>query len=76
MSLRDYFASKEQLHELDNGITFMSPKMGEALAGEKMPEAGWSKDPIAMCKWEAKWRAALKYIRADAMLAAREKGQQ
>lgn len=71
MSLRDWFAGKETLMEWDNPDAVMSEKMAIALAGPK-PEGGWSNNPIGMLQWEAKWRSALKYIRADAMLAARE----
>lgn len=75
MSLRDYFAAKETLAEWDHPEAVVSQSMGEALAGPR-PQHGWScKDPeqwIAMLRWEAAWRSALKYIRADAMIAARE----
>ncbi len=73
MSLRDYFASKETLAEWNSSDVVPSTKMCEKLAGEPMPEYGWGGDIIAMLKWEAKWRAALKYLRADAMLSARAK---
>ena len=76
MTLRDYFAAKETLREWDNPDALISTTLAEALAGEKQPKGGWSKDPVGMLKWEAKWRAAMRYIRADAMLAERERGQQ
>jgi len=67
MTLRDWFAGQEQLkgwEEADGPIT-------EALAG---PKPDWQKDPVGYIRWEARWRAAMKYIRADAMLdAARER---
>lgn len=71
MTLRDYFASKESLIEFDHPEANISKPMMEALAGEEQPENGWGGDLIAMFRFEAKWRAALKYIRADAMIAAR-----
>jgi hypothetical protein len=73
MSLRDWFASRETLSDWDDTEAVMSKHMAEALAGEPQPEGGWSSDAIGMFRFEAKWRAALRYIRADAMLAAREK---
>lgn len=76
MSLRDYFAASEQLTDFDQFET-INTELGEALAGRKAPEEGWStKDPGTLREailFEADWRAALKYIRADAMLRARER---
>ena len=76
MSLRDYFASKERLSEWDSDTAVPSKNMCEALAGP-MPPSGWSavsrEEWIAILEWEAKWRAAIKFIRADAMLAERAK---
>lgn len=69
MTLRDWFASQEDLYDLDSenaaGLTIATAKL---LAGGNAPT-----DSIGYMKWEAKWRAALKYIRADAMIAERAK---
>jgi hypothetical protein len=74
MTLRDYLASKEGLEDWNDGNAVMSKSMSEALAGEAMPDGGWAKaSPLEMFRFEAKWRAALKYIRADAMIAQRDK---
>jgi hypothetical protein len=73
MSLLDWFAAHETLSEWDSGDAIMSDKMATALAGEPKPEGGWGGDPLAMLKWEAKARSALKYIRAEAMLAEHER---
>lgn len=66
MTLRDYFAASETLDEehltIDGAV---------ALAGPK-PEGDWKTNPIEWYKWEAKWRATVRFIRADAMLKARE----
>lgn len=72
-SLRDFFAAAESIAEWDDNDAVISTKLSEALAGEKMPSSGWAGDPLEMLRFEAKWRAALKYIRADAMLAERAK---
>lgn len=74
MSLRDWFAGQERLADYDHPEVIPNKEMCEALAGEKQPEGGWSGNRIEMLRWEAKWMSAMKYIRADAMLAAREKG--
>lgn len=77
MSLRDWFAGRETLAEWDRSSDAVMPnRFAEILAGERKPEKTWDEDPIARFRFEAKWRAALRYIRADAMLAAREKGPQ
>jgi hypothetical protein len=67
MSLRDWFAGKEQLSGYDDWPT----EMFEPLAG-KRPDGNWATNTIAWLEWEAVWRARIKYIRADAMLKARE----
>ena len=67
MTLRDWFAGQEQLsdcNDIDMG-TF------EALAG-KRPDGNLTTNTIAWLEWEAAWRARIRYIRADAMLKARE----
>lgn len=73
MSLRDWFAGHETLRDWDNPEVSMSQPFAEALTGEKRPEKSSMEDPVANFKWEAKWRAALRYLRADAMIAARDK---
>ena len=76
MSLRDWFAGNETLAEWDCPEASAPHKMCEALAGRPKPANGWAcnthDEYIDMLRWEADWRAALKYIRADAMLKARE----
>ena len=67
MTLRDWFAGKEQLSDSYD----FSAEICEALAG-KRPDGNWSSNPIAWLEWEATWRARIRYIRADAMLKARE----
>lgn len=79
MSLRDWFAGHESLADWDNMEAVMKTEMAEALAGRKQPGHGWAcatpKEFLAMLQWEADWRAALKYLRADAMLKAKGKNQ-
>lgn len=75
MSLRDWFAANEKLAEWDNPESVASNSMIEALAGPR-PVKGWAaktKDEwVEMLTWDATWRAKLKYLRADAMLKARD----
>lgn len=73
LSLRDYLAAAESVREWDNPDAAPSKNMCEALAGRPMPESGWGGDVLAMLRFEAEWRAALKYLRADAMIAERAK---
>ncbi len=74
IDMRDWFAAREQLTEWDSPDAVPSNELAEALAGPK-PEGGWRAGNIlAMVKWEAAWRAGMKYIRADAMIAARKGG--
>ena len=68
MSLRDWFAGNERI---DSGETF-SWELCEALAG-KRPEKDRVIDPVGWEIWQATWQAKIKFIRADAMLAARKR---
>ncbi len=77
MSLRDWFAGRETLAEWDRSSDAVMPyRFAELLAGERKPEKTWDEDPIAWFRFEAKWRAALRYIRADAMVAERERKEE
>lgn len=78
MSLRDWFAGQDALAEWDFPDAVIPKSMAEALAGRPQPSFwGYCKSPeeyLSALTWEADWRAALKYLRADAMLRARQKG--
>ena len=67
MSLRDYFAAAETLDDLED----LNMGCAIALAGPK-PAGDWCSNPIEWLKWDARWRAEVRFIRADAMLKARE----
>jgi hypothetical protein len=67
MSLRDWFAGKEKISNDEN----FSWELCEALAG-KMPEKDMVSDPVGWEVWQATWQAKIRFIRADAMLAARK----
>lgn len=66
MSLRDYFAANERV---DQDEEFSWPLL-EHLAG-KRPDGNWTSNPIAWFEWSNKWQSAVRFARADAMLAAR-----
>ena len=68
MTLRDYFAAAEKLEDLDE--TCISD-IAVALAGP-IPTGNWRTNTVEWIKWKAKWRAEMRFIRADAMLRARE----
>jgi hypothetical protein len=67
MSLRDYLAAHETLSDFDHPEEQMPHTGCVALAGPQ-PDAkdGWEAQFI----WNAKWRAKLRYLRADAMIEA------
>lgn len=67
MTLLDYFAAAETLADCEQ----MGGKSLEALAGSAPPD--FQKDPIGYMEWEAKWRARVRFIRASATLAERER---
>jgi len=70
MTLRDYFAAAEKI-DCDETFTW---ELCEALAG-KRPEKDRKSDPVAWEIWQATWQAKIKFIRANAMLAARKEAQ-
>ncbi len=65
MSLRDYFATHADIGDFDQ----LSLSWGEKLLGRACPDR---ETPIACFQWWADYRAALRYMEADAMLRARE----
>jgi len=65
MTLRDWFAG-----QVDVSGDYCSHIM-EAVVGRKSPT--WGDDPIGYLKYTAEFEAALRGIKADAMLAEREK---
>ena len=65
MSLRDYFAATVDIDQFDTAY-------GVALAGPMPPLS----ERVAVMEWYAKANAAMRYILADAMLAARKAGVQ
>lgn len=77
-SMRDYFAAHESLSQFDHPEVDVPDSLANVLANRPRPFP-WSTSSLAEylenLRWEAEWRAALKYLRADAMLKAREKKQ-
>jgi hypothetical protein len=69
MSMRDYLAAQETLSDLDD------PKWTEACATnwDKLLGRGSPRGTVEFLIWEAEGRAALKYLRADAMIAASQR---
>ena len=79
-----YEAAYEQRSPIGLSILYVySDGQGKVRHEATMPH-NWAKllagyerpvnDPIGWLRWEADWQSALKYIRADAMIRAREKG--
>lgn len=69
-SLRDTLAMHETLADYDapDGVP-LKVAVAEKLAGRPMPASDCT---VEWHRWHADWRAALRYLRADAMLAARD----
>jgi hypothetical protein len=65
MSLRDWFAGQPDI--VGSTLT-ISKEQGEALAGPR-PD-----DPLDAFRWQCMVMASLRYIAADAMIAARKGG--
>lgn len=69
MTLRDWFAGQESVdhdEEVAWGIL-------EALAGPR-PHGTYQTNPMDWFAWHNQWMAAVRYARADAMIAARKGG--
>ena len=71
MSLRDYFAAAEKIDSAEDYPWAMC----EALAGPR-PKGCMTTNPLEWLIWSATWQAKIKFIRANAMLAARREGNQ
>ncbi|MEY2875855.1 MAG: hypothetical protein RLZZ373_3226 [Pseudomonadota bacterium] len=67
MSLRDYFATHCDIGDMEQ----LSLSAGVTLLGPEHPPAT---EMMGKLRWWADYRAALRYMEADAMLKAREKG--
>ncbi|MCG6112902.1 MAG: hypothetical protein MEQ74_12060 [Paracoccus sp.] len=67
MTLRDWFAGQASV-----GVDEPHPDVAKALMRSEIPN--WADDPIAATFWWAEAEAKLRYIRADAMIAARKGG--
>ena len=71
MTLRDWLAGQEKV---DTNEEF-EWALCEALAGPR-PPGSYQSNPLEWFAWDNQWRAAVRYARADAMLAARKGGDQ
>ena len=67
MSLRDYFAAHANIGNVDE----LTPQIGTAVLGRVCPD--WAVDARGCWVWWAEFRAALRFIEADAMLQERDK---
>jgi hypothetical protein len=64
MSLRDYFAAHAVIDDEEIGFRY-----AEAIVGRDMPD--FAADPLGNSAFWAEYRARMRYIEADAMLAVR-----
>jgi hypothetical protein len=67
MTLRDWFAGQDSLQEFSS----IPLSIGVAVVGP-CPQTRFDDDPLPWLEWWALVLARLKYLRADAMLKARE----
>lgn len=71
-SLLDLFAAHETLADWDSPDVTIPTGMSNALAGYECPDHGaicsTPEQWLAMLQWDADWRAALKFLRAGAMV--------
>lgn len=68
ITLRDWFAAHETLSDCDDLDIDASKVLGDAL-GIQRPSGNHVNNPRAWLEWGARIRAAIRYIRADAMIA-------
>ena len=68
MSLRDWLAGQEKIDTAED----FGWEACEALAGPR-PTGDWHTNPLGWLRWEASWKAAVRYARADAMITARNR---
>lgn len=72
MSLRDWFAGQETLSDYDHPDSWKHyGVILEAVSG-RPPDA--AAEPLSYFKWECEARAKIRFMRADAMIAARKGG--
>lgn len=64
MTLRDYFAAHAAIDHDEVGVRYAA-----AIVGRDMPD--FAADPLGNSAFWAEYRARMRYIEADAMLAAR-----
>ena len=67
LSLRNWFAANASLDDCEE----MSVRSLGKVLGREPPN--FEADPIGYMEWDAAWRAKVRYLRADAMLAERGK---
>lgn len=74
--LRDFFAATESLTGFRDPTTGrLRQDVAENLMGAKLANFGPHTTPVQIMKWWAQAEARLRYIQADAMLAARNLGR-
>ncbi len=75
VTVLDFFAAHEPLADFDNGNATIAKKLAEQLVGHGEPP-GCLEFPLVALRWEAEWRAKLRYLRAEAMLAEKLRREQ
>ena len=68
MSLRDWFAGQERIEQEE-----IAWEVCESFAGPR-PSGDYKANAVEWFNWSNRWQAAVRYARADAMIAARKGG--
>lgn len=79
ISLRDYLASHESLSDFDLHSYYSSRPYDYydyiAKIKEEPLRPNFYENPLGFLEWQARMRAIIKYMRADAMLAVRDQNK-
>lgn len=70
ISMRDYFAIHADMYELIESDGFIPQRIAVHVMGNQPPN--WDNEPIAATEWWCEAEARVRYMKAGAMLKARE----
>ena len=74
-TLRDWLAIHEPLSNFRDARGYLRPDVAEAVMHYPLSALGNTPTPLAAIRWWAHAEAKMRYLQADAMLAARKGGK-